>query len=363
MLNSQRCPQGIFVTGTDTGIGKTFVATLLCQLLKEDFSLKYFKPIQTGCESDNDTATVIKNAQLLEKQRIPCVYSLELPASPDRAAAAEEITIDEQKILNVFQKNKEHFLIVEGAGGVEVPIRENYRMTDLMRSLQLPVLVVASTRLGTINHTLLTVKSLKLAGLKILGVVLNGPEDVGLKETLERENVEVLAEVPFVIDDSLDYRKLSKHLEPVRSLINSFFVEDTSGAADAQCVWHPFTQHKTEKNFPMIASGAGATLYTESGHALLDATSSWWVNLHGHSHREIADAISTQAAELEHVIFAGYTHKPAVQLSQTLLQEAQQVNPDWSKVFFSDNGSTAVEVALKMAYQYHELRGEKREKF
>lgn len=363
MLKTARRPQGIFVTGTDTGIGKTFVSTLLCALFKNDFSLKYFKPIQTGCELDNDTATVMKNAQLSEHQRVPTVYSLELPASPDRAAVAEGVRIQEQDIFEVFNKNREHFLIVEGAGGIEVPIREEYRMLDLMRAMQLPVLVVASTRLGTINQTLLTLKSLRAAGVSVMGVVLNGPEDVGLKEVLEREGARVLAEVPLVLDEIKDYQKLSQCLEPLRACLSLLETTSDLTVRDAQAIWHPFTQHKTEKDFPTISRGVGATLFTETGHALLDATSSWWVNLHGHGQREIAEAISEQAGKLEHVVFAGYTHEPAVRLSESLLQEAQRVNPEWSRVFFSDNGSTAVEVALKMAYQYHQLRGQSRKKF
>lgn len=116
-----------------------------------------------------------------------------------------------------------------------------------------------------------------------------------------------------------------------------------------QLIWHPFTQEKTAP-FPIpIKKGSGSYLYDEAGKAYLDLISSWWVNLHGHSHPEIAHSIAQQALELEHVMFAGFTHEPAI----TLCENLQTIlPPSLNKFFFSDNGSTAVEVALKMAYQY-----------
>src|SRR5205823_1238831 len=103
-----------------------------------------------------------------------------------------------------------------------------------------------------------------------------------------------------------------------------------------------------------VARGKGVYLYTEDGRRLLDGISSWWVNIHGHSHPALNDALAAQARELEHVVFAGCTHAPAVELAEGLLD----VLPSGlSRVFYSDNGSTAVEVALKMAFQYWSNRG------
>ena len=106
---------------------------------------------------------------------------------------------------------------------------------------------------------------------------------------------------------------------------------------------------KQEQTPLEIVSGEGCYLTTKDGRRILDAVSSWWVNLHGHSHPFIAQSIAEQAAELEHVIFAGFTHKPAIDLANNLLK----ILPDnFTKIFFSDDGSTSVEVALKMALQY-----------
>lgn len=118
---------------------------------------------------------------------------------------------------------------------------------------------------------------------------------------------------------------------------------------DKQLIWHPFTQEKTA-GLPMaIKKGKGSYLYDEQGNAYLDLISSWWVNLFGHAHPDIAQSIYQQATTLEHVIFAGFTHEPAVQLCETL---NVMLPPELSRFFFSDNGSTSVEIALKMTYQY-----------
>jgi adenosylmethionine-8-amino-7-oxononanoate aminotransferase len=114
-------------------------------------------------------------------------------------------------------------------------------------------------------------------------------------------------------------------------------------------VWHPYTQEGTDGTPIEIDRGEGAYLYTRDGRRLIDAISSWWVNLHGHAHPRIADAIAAQARKLEHVIFAGFTHEPAEELSARL---AKFLPPSLTRIFFSDNGSTAVEVAMKMAVQY-----------
>jgi adenosylmethionine-8-amino-7-oxononanoate aminotransferase len=126
---------------------------------------------------------------------------------------------------------------------------------------------------------------------------------------------------------------------------------------DRQSIWHPFTQAQTADPPIAIVRGEGAYLYDENGKRYIDAVSSWWVNLHGHAHPYIAGKISEQAGKLEHVIFAGFTHEPAVELSERLLKHLPIHH---KKIFFSDNGSTAVEVALKMAIQYWFNRGEKR---
>ncbi len=119
-------------------------------------------------------------------------------------------------------------------------------------------------------------------------------------------------------------------------------------------IWHPYTQEATELPPIGIERGEGAYLYTSEGRYLLDAISSWWVNLHGHAHPLIAEAIAAQARKLEHVVFAGFTHAPAEELAASL---GRILPAALNRVFYSDNGSTAVEVALKIAVQYWHNKG------
>ncbi|OGV34787.1 MAG: adenosylmethionine--8-amino-7-oxononanoate transaminase [Lentisphaerae bacterium GWF2_45_14] len=117
---------------------------------------------------------------------------------------------------------------------------------------------------------------------------------------------------------------------------------------DRKYVWHPYTQEKHSSNI-VITGGQGARLFTDNGRILIDAVSSWWVNLHGHANTYIADKIAEQSRKLEHVIFGGFTHAPAVELAERLLRHLPSGQ---SKIFYSDNGSTSVEIGLKMACQY-----------
>lgn len=123
---------------------------------------------------------------------------------------------------------------------------------------------------------------------------------------------------------------------------------------DRQVNWHPYTQMKTADDIVPVVKGAGAFIYDETGKHYIDAVSSWWVTLHGHAHPYIAQKVYEQLCCLEQVIFAGFTHRPAVELSERLLQ---LLPGSQQKVFYSDNGSTAVEVALKMCVQYWHNKG------
>jgi adenosylmethionine---8-amino-7-oxononanoate aminotransferase len=125
-------------------------------------------------------------------------------------------------------------------------------------------------------------------------------------------------------------------------------------------IWPPYTQAKNAPEPLKVKSAQGVWLELEDGQRVLDVISSWWVNVHGHSHPKIAHAIAQQAQTLEHVIFAGFTHDPAEQLAERLVKK---LPPGLTRVFFSDNGSTAVEVALKMAYQYWVNRQQPRRTF
>ncbi len=126
---------------------------------------------------------------------------------------------------------------------------------------------------------------------------------------------------------------------------------------DSQYLWHPYTQHKTAQLPIAITRGEGALLWDENNKEYIDAIASWWVNPYGHSNRFIADKIYKQLTILEHVLFGGFTHEPAIQVAEQLMK---MLPKNQQKIFFSDNGSTSVEVAIKVALQYFYNKGEKR---
>ncbi len=162
---------GLFVTGTGTDVGKTVVAACLVKALDAD----YWKPVQSGLalgDEASDSKTVIELAGLTPTRLHPCCYSLQAALSPHEAARLEDVTISMDAItMPVTQRP----LVIEGAGGLLVPLNEHDLMIDLIERLALPVVVVASSGLGTINHTLLSLQALRARAISILGVIVNGP--------------------------------------------------------------------------------------------------------------------------------------------------------------------------------------------
>jgi len=184
---------GVFVTGTDTGVGKTVAAACLARAWRAG----YWKPVQTGLATgDDDTVTVSALAGLPAERVVAPVYALQAPLSPHAAAELEGVRIAMDAIV---LPRTAHPLVVEGAGGLYVPLNDRDFMIDLMAKLALPILLVGRSTLGTINHTLLSLAALRSRGLPIGGVVLDGPPNAANRSAIERfGQVRVLAELPPV---------------------------------------------------------------------------------------------------------------------------------------------------------------------
>ena len=187
--------RGLFVTGTDTGVGKTVTcAALLCRY-RQTVPLRYWKPIQTGMEQDDDTAEVRRLASCREEEIVAEGVRLPRPVSPHLAARWSGLTINVSDILRCYKSPEP--CIVEGAGGVLVPINDTELMVDLMRALALPVVVAARSSLGTINHTLLALEALRARNLCAAGVVMVGPPNRDNRAAVEQYGgVPVLGEMP-----------------------------------------------------------------------------------------------------------------------------------------------------------------------
>ncbi len=166
--------KGYFVTGTDTGVGKTVISAALTLSLKGT----YWKPIQAGLEPCTDTEWV---KTMTGCAFLPEAYRLKAPLSPHAAAKLEGISISLSKIILPPLEP----IIVEGAGGILVPLNEKDLMIDLIEQLNLPVLIVARSALGTLNHTLLTLSGLRSRQIPVAGVILNGPKNESNKQAIE----------------------------------------------------------------------------------------------------------------------------------------------------------------------------------
>jgi dethiobiotin synthetase len=203
--------RGLFVTGTDTGVGKTVVSAALA--LRFPF-FSYWKPVQTGIEQDDDAAEVrrLAGCRVAEGIRLP------RPVSPHLAARLAGITI---RVADLRLPDGPPW-IVEGAGGVLVPLNDTELMIDLMRALALPVVVVGRSSLGTINHTLLTLEALRARSLCVAGAVLAGEKNAGNRAAIEQYGrVAVIGELPWF--EPLDSTRLiawaATELDPRGSLM------------------------------------------------------------------------------------------------------------------------------------------------
>lgn len=187
---------GLFITGTGTGVGKTVVAAALMHRYRS-MPLRYWKPVQTGIEQDDDTAVVRQLGACSEVEVLNEGIRLPGPVSPHLAAELSRMEIRVQELVRIAERFATTNWIIEGAGGVLVPLNDSELVIDLMLQLRLPVLVVTRAELGTINHTLLTLEALRARALQIAGVVMVGVRNSSNRAAIEHYgNVAVLGEMP-----------------------------------------------------------------------------------------------------------------------------------------------------------------------
>lgn len=189
---------GVFITGTDTGVGKTVAGCAIAEALRRrGIDVGVMKPIETGVGAQGplDAIALIEAAGVNDPIELVCPQRFELPAAPNVAAAREGRSVDVPAIRAAFQalRARHAFLLVEGAGGLLVPIASDFTMADLMAEMELPILVVARGTLGTVNHTLLTLEAIERRGLPLAGIVVShGPRRIS---GAEEENLVALREL------------------------------------------------------------------------------------------------------------------------------------------------------------------------
>ena len=187
-------PKRLFVAGTDTGVGKTLVSAMLVAGLKGF----YWKPVQSGADHGGDSDWIREKTALPECHFLPEIFRLKEYLSPHAAAARENVHIE----LGAFYQpaiDPIRHLVIEGAGGLMVPLSDKWLMVDLIKKLGAPVLLVARSGLGTINHTLLSLEKLRASGIDVLAVVMNGPRNEENRIAIEHfGRTEVLAQIELM---------------------------------------------------------------------------------------------------------------------------------------------------------------------
>jgi len=214
--------RGLFITGTDTGVGKTVAAAALLHRYRGTAPLRYWKPIQTGTEQDDDTEEVRCLGACADNEIFDKGVRLARPLSPHLAARGAGQTIDLGGLLALLPAAEDTRWIVEGAGGLLVPVNDSETMADWIALLGLPVLVVARTSLGTINHTLLTLEALRTRSLRIAGVLMIGDKNTENRAAIERYGeTRVIGEMPRLAP--LTRETLAEwsaaHLDPAERLL------------------------------------------------------------------------------------------------------------------------------------------------
>lgn len=202
----------VFITGTDTGVGKTFVTALLAQcLIEQGLEVGVMKPISCGPQKDNDAIKLKRQFKLKDPLNLINPIRLPLPLAPYAAAALLKKKINLKKIFAAYRKleRKHDLVLVEGIGGALVPITSSYMVADLIADLKLPTLIVARAGLGTINHILLTVEALRRRKINILGIIMNGFKG---KELSQKTNALVVSKISGIpVLAKIKWQTITKH--------------------------------------------------------------------------------------------------------------------------------------------------------
>jgi len=319
-----------------------------------------------------DAVLLINAAGVDDSYELVNPVCLELPLAPSVAARETGRPVDLEVVRSAFATLavRHEFLVIEGVGGLLVPLDDTVRVADLARMLGLPLLIVAPNRLGAINQVLMTVEMARLYGLDLAGVVLNrtAPVDssdqslrTNAEEIVRQSGVPVLGVIPHANGAVADVSNGDRLVELVSQVIDldqllqrPVTLQPTPQQLDAwdkQYVWHPFTQMQdwVQQENLIIEEGRGSWLKATDGRWYLDGVSSLWTTVHGHRTPEIDQAVIRQLHRVAHSTLLGLGNVPSIELAKRLIEIAPE---GLTKVFFSDSGSTAVEVALKMAYQY-----------
>ncbi len=352
----------LLILGTDTDAGKTTFALLWLAAFSDAY--EYWKPLETG-ESDTEKVRHLVPAATVHE---PLAHFRQAVA-PLLAARNEGGVIPSADVIAAAKptpRQPGRHLLLETFGSPLSPLNDNELQISLVKRFAVPSVLVASSAVGAIGRTLQCLQVLETHAIRPVAVVLMGQPDEFAAEQIARHWPSIVVfslqppaawDMPGVTRASCEQRAV---LDALRSHLAAVTTEQHSAQADLlerdrRSIWHPYTSLR-EPSPPLVAVAAqDEFLWLADGRRVIDGISSWWTILHGHRHPVLMAALREAAASFDHVHFAGVTHAPAITLAELMLSTAP-----WrgGRVFYSDNGSTAVEVALKMAYQFWCHQGE-----
>ncbi|CAK3968817.1 Bifunctional dethiobiotin synthetase 7,8-diamino-pelargonic acid aminotransferase, mitochondrial [Lecanosticta acicola] len=376
------------IYGANTGVGKTIFSSVLCRAFKRRLrDVNYLKPVSTGPLDEADDHHI---STLGTDVKTKCLFQFDDPVSPHLAVRSAGKPITDATVLEaVYDELKRQaasndgISIVETAGGVLSPTPSGSSQADLYRPLRLPTLLVGDYQLGGIGTTISAWESLHIRGYDVDTVALFSEDRYGnhsyLKDYFREKRVNAVAIPPppprnVVAEEDLkamrEYYERSSTHQDIEAFTGRFLenhekrireIKSMPEEAD-NAIWHPFMQH-TERSKDTImawdsAYGDHFQSYSTKREAksspeeslltpALDGSASWWTQGLGHGNPQLALTAAHAAGRYGHVMFGGAIHKPGLDLAHTVIQKSG--NPKLAKVFYSDNGSTGMEVAVKMA--------------
>jgi adenosylmethionine-8-amino-7-oxononanoate aminotransferase len=346
----------LIVLGTDTDAGKTTFSLIWLTAFGDRYA--YWKPVETG---ESDTARVRRLAPLATVWEPVARFSE--PVAPPLAARREGRPIPSAAEITLARPASDRPLLIETFGGPLSPLNEDELQVELIRRLGVPAVLVASSALGAIGRSL-SVLGVVRDNCDVRAVALVGPADPYAEAEIHKHSG--LPVVSMQAPERLDHARLTAAVAEQRGALGRLktAVESTPRLSspapdlvrrDRAAVWHPYTPLADPDDPLPVVAARDEFLDLADGRRLIDGISSWWTILHGHRHPPLMTALRRASERFDHVLFAGTTHPFAVECAEELLKTAPWTG---GRVFFSDNGSTAVEVALKMAYQFWCHRGD-----
>ena len=360
--------QGFFVTGTGTDVGKTvFTAALLRALRGRGMAAQALKPVQTGVRPEQLAtsaladgvayARAVADLPALWPAPAATLHCFRLPASPHLAAGEEgrRLTVAglAADVRAHWQGTEASLLLVEGAGGMAVPINAEEDTLDFMAALDLPVLLVGGNCLAGERHDRER-------------VLADNPVFLRRRLAAWGEDAPVVVLPRVARLDAAGWQELADACAVLLPALARHVPSLTGQAAtdseellplrDRRILWHPYTS--VVDPLPVFAAARSHhnRIVLDDGRELVDGMSSWWTAIHGYNHPRLVAAAQRQAGRMPHVMFGGLTHAPAVEMGERLLAMLPQ---GLARVFLADSGSVSVEVALKMALQYQQGIGQK----